>query len=144
MAIPELVTVAIELLLLVHVPPVAGINEVVPPIHNTSAPVIFTVALGLTVIKDVGLDTHPVTLLVNTNVVLPAATPVTMPPFVMEAIEVLLLTQDPPDEGDKVVVPAIQIESFPEIETVGLPLITIAKVLSLRQAPDGLSKAIMA
>jgi hypothetical protein len=47
--VPPEVTVATDVLLLVHAPPVvASVSVVVPPVHNPSVPVIADVA-GLTV-----------------------------------------------------------------------------------------------
>jgi hypothetical protein len=54
--IPALVTVALAVLLLVHVPPVVGDKVVVPPTHTEVLPVIDAVGLGLTVTVADGLD----------------------------------------------------------------------------------------
>lgn len=53
---PPFVTVAIDVLLLVHVPPVVGDNVVVPPPQIVVAPVILTAGLTLTVTFPVELD----------------------------------------------------------------------------------------
>lgn len=47
--VPELVMVAMEVLLLSHVPPEFGSIDVVPPIHKAEAPVMEILGLGLTV-----------------------------------------------------------------------------------------------
>ena len=97
---PALVTVAIEVLLLVQVPPVLGDKFMVLPIHTAAGAV--TTGNALTVTEDVVL-LHPVDVCVKVKVTLPAAMPVTKPAFVTEAIEVLLLVQVPPVVGDKVI-----------------------------------------
>jgi len=59
---------------------------------------------------------------VKVNVAVPAATPVTTPPEVTVATDVLLLTQVPPVVGDRVVVDPAQIELLPVILTTGKEL----------------------
>jgi hypothetical protein len=56
---PELSTVAIDGLLLIHVPPDEGLNCVVKPAHNTSSPIIETLGLFPTVTGADGFDVHP-------------------------------------------------------------------------------------
>jgi hypothetical protein len=99
---PAFVTVAIPVLLLVHVPPEAGINVMVLPIHNFVSGVL-TLGLALTVTNEVAA-LQPVAVLVYVNVTLPEATVVTKPPFVTVATLVLLLTQVPPVVGVRVIV----------------------------------------
>lgn len=53
------------------------------------------------------------------NVTVPEVTPVTTPPFVTVAIEVLLLVQVPPELGESVVVLPTQILDEPVILTLG-------------------------
>lgn len=96
---PAFVTVAIELLLLVHVPPVVGDNVMLLPTHTVAG--ALTTGLGFTVTEEVVL-THPVDVCVNVKVTSPAATPVTTPAFVTVANELLLLVHVPPVVGDKV------------------------------------------
>ena len=98
---PALVTVAIAVLLLVHVPPDVGDKVAVLPTHTAAGAV--TVGRALTVTEEVVLA-HPVVPSVNVNVTDPAATPVITPAFVTVAIAVLLLVHVPPDVGDKVAV----------------------------------------
>jgi hypothetical protein len=57
---PLLVTVATALLLLAHVPPVAGLNVVVEPTQIVLPPVILTVGFALTVNGVVAKELHPV------------------------------------------------------------------------------------
>ena len=61
---PALETVAIELLLLSHVPPVEGDNVVVEPTQIEEAPVIEAVGLVFTRTELDGFELHPVVLLV--------------------------------------------------------------------------------
>ena len=117
---PPLVTVATALLVLDHVPPEEGESVVIPPIQIKLAPVTPMVGLPLIVTAFEASEVHPVDVLVNVNVVDPAATPVTTPPLVMVATDGLLLVQVPPIEGDKVVVAPIHKADAPVIETEGL------------------------
>jgi hypothetical protein len=116
---PSLVTVALAVLLLVQEPPVVGESVVVDCAQIDVAPVIATVGLELIVTVGVGLDGHPVAVLVNTNVTVPAATPVTTPIFVTVAKAILLLVQVPPVVGDNVVVVPTHMLALPVIEAVG-------------------------
>jgi hypothetical protein len=68
-------------------------------------------------------------LLVNVKVVLPTPAPVTTPALVTVATPVLLLSQVPPETGDKVVVPPIQVEVEPVILTTGGADIATADVV---------------
>jgi hypothetical protein len=125
---PAFVTVALATLLLAHVPPVVGDSVVVLPTHTAVAPVIDAIGLALTVMTGVGLDWHPVVLLVKVNVTVPAETPVTTPEFDTVATAVLLLTHVPPVVGERVVVLPAQIVLFPVIAEVGLVLMVTADV----------------
>ena len=58
--------------------------------------------VGTTLMEDVVL-LHPVTSLVNVNVVLPAFTPVTTPAFVTVAFVGSPLSQVPPEAGDRLI-----------------------------------------
>ena len=98
---PALVTVATDVLLLVHVPPLVGDNVTVLPTHTDAGAV--TVGNAFTVTDEVVL-VHPVVPSVNVNVTVPAATPVITPALVTVAIAVLLLVHVPPLVGDKVAV----------------------------------------
>lgn len=82
-------------------------------------PVMLTVGSAFTVTGKVGTDTQPVIEFVKVKVAEPADTPVTMPLFVTVATAGLLLTQVPPDVGDKVVVALTQILLNPVMLTTG-------------------------
>lgn len=125
---PLLVTVATEVLLLVHVPPVDGDNEVCEFIQMAVGPVKNTVGLSYTVTGAVASEAHPVILFVKMNVAVPAATPVTTPALLTVAIDGLLLDQVPPIDGDNVVVVPTHIVEDPEILTVGLCLAVMVVV----------------
>jgi hypothetical protein len=125
---PELFTVAIELLLLAHVPPVEGNKVVVLPTHMEEEPEIPTAGIAFMVIVAVGFEAHPVEVFVKVNVADPAADPVTRPALVTDATPELLLTQVPPDVGDKVVVEPTHIELAPVILTVGFAITVTAFV----------------
>ena len=92
-------------------------------------PVIPTVGGALIVTADV-VAVQPVTVFVNVNVGLPAATPVTRPALVTVANDGLLLNHVPPVVGDKLVVPPIHIAAFPVILTTGGPLTVTAEVVA--------------
>jgi len=98
---PALVTVATEVLLLVHVPPVVGDNVAVLPTHTEDGAV--TTGRALTVTDEV-LLLQPVVPSVKVNVTVPAATPVITPALVTVATVLSLLTQVPPVVGDRVAV----------------------------------------
>jgi hypothetical protein len=132
---PAFVTVATAGLLLVQVPPEVGDKVVVLFIHIAVGPVTLTTGLPLTVTADVANDIQPVAVLVNVKVADPALTPVTMPAFVTEAMDELLLDQVPPVLGDKVVVVPIQILGGPVTLTVGFGWTTNANVASILHEP---------
>lgn len=119
---PAFVTVATDGLLLVQVPPVVGDKLEVLATQMIELPLILTVGLAMTVTLAVGAELQPVLLNVNMNVTTPAPTPVTTPPFVTVAIDVLLLVHVPPVVGDNVVVLPPQIVVAPVIFTTGLTL----------------------
>lgn len=134
---PASVTVATAGLLLVQVPPVVGDKPDMAPIQMLVNPVILTAGVGFTVTGDVAEDTQPVTELVNVKVAMPAATPVTTPALVTVATVGSLLTQVPPDVGDKVVVSPIQILETPVILTTGRALtVTAAVGMDTQPVPD--------
>ena len=64
---PELLIVAILGLLLVHIPPLVGVIDEVPPMQIELKPVICIFGLAYIVTGDVLLETQPV-VLVNLNV----------------------------------------------------------------------------
>jgi hypothetical protein len=83
------------------------------------------VGIGLTVmVAEVGLLEQPVVELVKVIFALPAPTPVTTPPLVMDAIPALLLDQVPPVEGVKFNVPPIQTRPDEGTVTVGAAFTT--------------------
>jgi hypothetical protein len=128
---PALVTVAIPLLLLAHVPPVVGLNVVVAPSHIVLAPVMLTLGFALTVNGDVAIELHPVLVNVYVNVAVPAATAVINPALVIVATAVLLLTHIPSVVGLTVVVPPIHSEVLdPVIFVVGRALTVTVLVAS--------------
>ena len=63
---PEFVTVAIEELLLVQVPPVVGDNVVMEPGHMIFAPVKFTGGLALTLTVRTATEVHPMASVTTT------------------------------------------------------------------------------
>jgi hypothetical protein len=82
----------------VQVPPEAGFNVVVLPIHR-AAKVDVAVGLGLTV-KAAVVALQPVAVLVNVNVVTPEETVVTRPVLLTVATSSSKLVHVPPDEGE--------------------------------------------
>jgi hypothetical protein len=126
--------VAINGLLLVHVPPVAGDKVVVLPTHMVGGLAV-TTGLAITVTTSVGSEEHPVDVCVQINVTVPGSNPVTTPALLTVAINGLLLAQVPPVVGDKVVVVSTQILSLPVILTVGLG-VTITLIESERHPVD--------
>lgn len=122
---PELLTVAIEGLLLAHVPPVLGESWVVNPAQISSEPVIDTIGLVVTVMVRVLVQPVPDSVNVMTEV--PAETPVTVLPLTV-ATPGVPLDQVPPEDGDKLVVEPIQMVDEPAI-TVGRGLTDILPVV---------------
>ena len=98
---PALVTVAMALSLLTHVPPEIGDKVAVLPTHSDGGAV--TTGKALTVTDEVVLLQF-VAPSVKVNVTIPADTPVITPALVTVAMALSLLTQVPPDVGDKVAV----------------------------------------
>jgi hypothetical protein len=84
-----------------------------------------TTGLLKTVMGLDALETQPVAVLVNTNVALPACTPVTTPALLMVAVSGSLLDQVPPETGDNVVVLPAQTTPEPDIAVEGIGLTTI-------------------
>jgi len=122
---PALVTVAIALLLLVHVPPVTGDKVIVLPTHTDDD--AETTGFALTVTDEVVL-LQPVAVFVKVKVAVPADTPVTTPALVTVAMVLLLLVHVPPVTGDKVIVFPIHTDAG-EL-TAGFPfIVTVADVL---------------
>ena len=101
---PALVTEAMALLLLAHVPPVAGVTLALEPAQTEVAPPSVGPAVTLAAIVFV----QPVVVLVNVRVAEPAATPETTPALVTVAMELLLLTHVPPVAGVTLAVPPAQ------------------------------------
>jgi hypothetical protein len=66
---PVFVTVATDVLLIVHVPPVVGLNAVVEPTHIALPPVILTTGFVETFINAIGDDakSHPVAVDVSSS-----------------------------------------------------------------------------
>ena len=112
--IPSLVTVAMVLSLLAHVPPADGDKVVVEPMQILLCPVILVSGFELTDTLSVGFEVHPVAVSVNVKVATPILTPVTSPELFTEAMDGLLLAQVPPEDGDKVVVSPSQMVRGPE------------------------------
>jgi hypothetical protein len=121
---PALVTVALVLSLLVHVPPVVGDKVMVLPTHTEDEGAL-TTGSAFTVTADVVLE-QPLAS-VNVKVTLPAATPVTVFPLTV-ALEGSLLTQVPPVDGVKVMVLPTHTEEA-EVLTVGFEPTVIVEVV---------------
>ena len=118
---PALVTEATAGLLLTQVPPVDGDKVVVAPAQIVLSPTMLTTGNALIVTAAVGAETQPVVELVKVKVAVPTATPVTTPVIASTvATAGLLLTQVPPEFGDKVVVEPTQILFEPLILTTGV------------------------
>jgi hypothetical protein len=126
---PAFVTVATELLLLAHVPPVVGDSVVVKPAHIVELPVTLIVGKAFTVTVDVVL-VQPVDVCVKVKVTVPAATPVTTPAFVTVALALLLLVHVPPVVGDNVAV--LPIHTVAGAVTIGKAFIVIDEVVALQ------------
>jgi len=105
--IPKLVTVAILLLLLIHVPPVVGESVIVLPIQ-TDAPAVTTGNAFIVIALVVALQL--VVVFKKVKVALPAATPVTTPALFTVAIVLSLLVHVPPVVGNNVIVLPTHIE----------------------------------
>jgi len=108
---PALVTVATALLEDCHVPPVEGVTVVVESSH-IALDVNVTVGVGVTVTLNVS-DLHEVVASVNTNLPIPAETPVTTPTLVTVAIAGETTDHVPPVVGIIVVDEPIQIACVP-------------------------------
>jgi hypothetical protein len=124
-------TVATDVLLLLHVPPPASLNEVVIPEHTLSAPSI-AVGNGLTVntavaIQPVGNVCVMVTV-VAVATVPPVTTPVVDP---IAATVVLLLLQVPPPASLSVVVKPEHTASVPSIAVGNGFTVTIAVIIQV-------------
>jgi len=126
--VPLAMTLAILLSLLIQAPPNEGCRFVVSPMHISSSPVTLMVGGALTMRSTFVDAEHPVVAFVNVNKTVPAAIPVAIPLFVMVAIAPLLLVQDPPVDGLKVVLSPIQIDEDPRYVTVGGASTTISSV----------------
>jgi len=79
------------------------------------------------VIRVDGAETQPVKLSVKVKVAVPGAIPVIIPPLEIDAIEGLLLTQTPPEDGNNDVVVPIHIEDGPFKVTGGPPFTFICR-----------------
>jgi hypothetical protein len=90
---------AIAVLLLIHEPPFEGKKLVVAPVQIALGPERVTIGFGLMVIGNVLSDSQPVAASRNLNVAVPAVNPTTTPAFDDVAIEGLLLSHVPPDDG---------------------------------------------
>ena len=124
--IPAAFMVATEVLLLDQDPPdFDDVSWILLPIHTSDGPDMTTPCLLSIVTGAVGDETHPVVEDVKTNVVFPEEIPVTTPILFTVAIDGLLLTQVPPDDGSNCVVEDIQIVEGPLILTVGVGLTVI-------------------
>ena len=110
-----------------HVPPVEGKAVVVPNIQIVLEATEI-VGTGLTKTSKVS-DLQVVDVSVNTNLPVPAETPVTTPPLVTVAIAGNTETHVPPVDGIKVVVEPIQTAEVPLMATVGGGLTVIALVV---------------
>jgi hypothetical protein len=103
---PAEVTVAIEVLLLIQVPPEVGVSVDVDPKHKDAGSEIFGFAKMVTELE---VRAQPVVEFANVKVTFPGATGVTVPSGVTVAILELLEVQVPPEVGDNVVFVPIQI-----------------------------------
>ena len=131
---PALVTVAIELLLLAHEPPVVGESVVVAPAQIVLTPVTLTTGNASTVTALVVDEQLGDVLLVKVNVAEPAATAVTTPALVTVATIGSLLVHVPPLVGDNVVVAPAQMVLPPVILTTGR-LVTETAVVGIDTQP---------
>ena len=117
---PELVTVAILLLLDTQVPPLVGDKVVDNPRQTEVAPVILTIGFSFTMTVLVALDTQPLEVCVYVKVALPLDKPVTKPVLSTLATTGLLDVQTPPVEGVRLVVVPMHRLLLPVMETEGL------------------------
>ncbi len=117
---PELVTVAILLLLDTQVPPLVGDKVVDKPRQTEVAPVILTIGFSLTITLFVAFETQPLEVCVNVKVAMPLDKPVTKPELSTPATAGLLDVHMPPLDGVRFVVVPIHRLLLPVIETVGL------------------------
>jgi hypothetical protein len=119
---PEVETVAIPVLLLLHVPPaVASNTDAVVPLHTKEVPVIGNI--GFTVATIVAL--HPVVPAKYVMIAVPPTTPVTTPlpePTVAIAVLAELQVPDPAGSFNVTVAPA---------HTGALPVIAPGKLLTV-------------
>ncbi len=126
---PALVTVALVGSLLTQVPPEVGDKVSVLPIHKLADGVL-TTGNAFIVTLDVVL-LQLVTASVKVNVTLPDAIPITRPALVTVALVGSLLTQVPPDIGDKVIVLPIH-KLADGVLTTGNAFIVTADVVLLQ------------
>jgi hypothetical protein len=124
---PELLTVAFVASLLNQVPPEVGESVIVLPTQTLAG--AETTGRLFTVTDEVVL-LHPEANSVNVKVTLPLATPVTKPALVTVAFVMSLLTQEPPEVGDKVIVLPTQTEDA--AETTGAALTVTDEVVLLQ------------
>src|SRR5690606_7105768 len=116
---PEGETVAISVLDETQLPPAEGVSVVVVPTHMVLGPVILMAGFPLIIICSLGSEEQP-RFVVNINLAVPFPKPVTIPPFVTEAIEGLMLIQLPPVTGVSAVVAPWHISVAPVTTGVGL------------------------
>ena len=126
---PPLFIEAIDGLLEVQVPPLAGVKLDKLPTQMASLPVRLIVGLSLTVIEAVGDETQPDTLLVNLKAAVPPEIPVITPEFVIVATSGSELDQVPPLVGVTVALRPAQISLKEGLVTEGTSLTTMAIVL---------------
>jgi hypothetical protein len=122
---PALVTVAIDVLLLVQVPPVEGSKVVVDPEQIVVFPVMLTLGFTDMVIIEDALDEHRVVLFVNVKEAVPSLKAVITPPSVIVATALLLLAHVPPVLGVILAVVPTHNESEEGSEIAGI-LFTVA------------------
>ena len=96
-------------MLLTHVPPLVGDKVVVVVPQNEVGPIILTTGNEVTETAGVVFAQKGDVLEVKVKVALPGPTAVTVLPLTVATL-VLLLTQVPPLDGDRVVVNPLQIE----------------------------------
>lgn len=128
---PASVTVATPGALLVQVPPVVGDKVVVAPAQILLVPVMLTTGNG-SIVSGVVVAAQPVAVLVKVKVTVPADTELTTPASVTVALEGWLLTQVPPEAGNRVVVAPRQIVLAPLILTTGNAFTVTIAVVALQ------------